>query len=248
MIKRRTGTFKSSGTAKCRPVVPPEEKACLITYTKANGQDAWTLWDAGSTTTSITPAFADTAKITAFPLLDPFIVQLGTVGSRAKITHGAHIPINMPGCKNEIYADICNLDRYDMIVGTPFMHQNKVVLDFGDMTVSVNGIVTPALAATREEKGKSRENNAPDLDRLRHAWKEEYADMVNGTPNKLPPLRDINHEIHIVNPEQRYMYHTPRCPQALRSEFYEKLNRYVDSGWWKESTSVQAAPLMCIPK
>ncbi len=73
---------------------------------------------------SITPAFADVAKITAFPLLDPFVVQLGTVGSRAKITHGADVPIEMPGCKGEIYADICNLDRYDMVVGTTF-HARK---------------------------------------------------------------------------------------------------------------------------
>ena len=93
-----------------------------------------------------------------------------------------------------------------------------------------------------------RQEENPDLENLRKAWKEEYTDMVNGTPNKLPPLRDINHEIHIVDPNQKYTYHAPRCPQALRSEFYDKLNRYVDAGWWKESTSVQAAPLMCIPK
>ncbi len=105
-----------------------------------------------------------------------------------------------------------------------------------------------AIRASWEEKGKMKQEENPDLDNMRKAWKEEYTDMVNGTPNKLPPLRDINHEIHIIDPNQKYMYHAPRCPQALRSEFYDKLNRYVDAGWWKESTSVQAAPLMCIPK
>lgn len=105
-----------------------------------------------------------------------------------------------------------------------------------------------AIRASREDKGKAKQIEQTNLDSLRSAWKEEYADMVNGTPDRLPPLRDINHEIHIIDPTQRYVYHAPRCPNALRAEFYEKLNRYVDSGWWKESTSVQAAPLMCIPK
>ncbi|KAJ3502631.1 hypothetical protein NLJ89_g8798 [Agrocybe chaxingu] len=44
------------------------------------------------------------------------------------------------------------------------------------------------------------------------------------------------------------MYHSPRCPHSLREEFYEKLNRYADAGWWKASTAIQAAPVLCIPK
>lgn len=88
----------------------------------------------------------------------------------------------------------------------------------------------------------------PEVDTRREAWKNEFADMVNGTPANLPPLREINHEIHLIDPKQQYVYHAPRCPNALRSDFYNKLNKYVDSEWWKESTSVQAAPLMCIPK
>ncbi len=162
MIKRRTGTFKAFSTARIRPVVPPAKKSCLVTYTNANGEDAWTLWDAGSTTTSITPAFADVAKITAFPLLDPFVVQLGTVGSRAKITHGANVPIDMPGCKGDVYADICNLDRYDMVVGTPFMHENGVVLDFARLTVTVNGVVTPALPYPADADARLHRSRAND--------------------------------------------------------------------------------------
>lgn len=111
------------------------------------------------------------------------------------------------------------------------------------------GTARETMRATRETRNNEKpEHNMINLDQIRNTWKEDYADMVNGTPNKLPPLRDINHEIHIVDPGLRYTYHAPRCPNALRSDFYEKLNRYIDSGWWKESTSVQAAPLMCIPK
>ncbi|KAF8957872.1 hypothetical protein BDZ97DRAFT_1669193 [Flammula alnicola] len=144
-VHRRKGTFKSSRIARPRPVIPPEQKLCLITYTKVNGHEAWTLWDAGSTTTAITPAFTDVAQIMAFPLLDPFTVQLGTVGSRAKITHGAEVDVSMPGLQDNIYVDICNLDRYDLVIGTPFMRKNGVILDFGQNIITINGKNIPAL-------------------------------------------------------------------------------------------------------
>jgi hypothetical protein len=142
---RRKGHFKSGKVARARPSVPLGDKLCLITYTKIDGHDAWTLWDAGSTTTSITPAFADVAEVSAFPLLDPFVVQLGTVGSRAKITHGADVEVTMPGLQDKIYVDICNLDRYDLVIGTPFMRRNGVILDFRRSVVTVNGVDIPAL-------------------------------------------------------------------------------------------------------
>jgi IS5 family transposase len=31
-------------------------------------------------------------------------------------------------------------------------------------------------------------------------------------------------------------------------QFYEKLNRYVDAGWWKEFPMSQASLLICLPK
>lgn len=144
-VPRRKGTFKSSNVARARPITPPDEKACLVTYCKVDGHESWTLWDSGSTSTAITPAFADVAGIIAFPLQDPFMVQLGTVGSRAKITHGAEVMLQMPGHHELNYVDICNLDRYDMIVGTPFMHKYGVILDFETNHVRIKGAAISAL-------------------------------------------------------------------------------------------------------
>ncbi|KAF9484074.1 hypothetical protein BDN70DRAFT_798505, partial [Pholiota conissans] len=253
-VRQRKGTFKSGKVARARPVIPPEDKLCLITYTKINGQDAWTLWDAGSTTTSITPSFADVANINAFPLLDPFMVQLGTVGSRAKITHGADVKVSMPGFNDSIYVDICNLDRYDLVIGTPFMRRNGVVLDFERNVITINGTDIPALPYPNDIDPRLHRTRATieltedDIPQLREHWRREYDDMVNGTPSKLPPFREVNHEIHLIDENRVYTYHTPRCPNALRTQFYEKLNRYVTSGWWTASSTAQAAPLMCIPK
>jgi hypothetical protein len=87
-----------------------------------------------------------------------------------------------------------------------------------------------------------------DIPRLRQQWYDEFKDILQGTPNELPPLREVNHEINLIDPDRKYTHRLPMCPVPLRTEFYSKLNRYVNAGWWKEHPASQAAPLMCIPK
>ena len=94
------------------------------------GHQAWTLWDSGSTTTGITPSFVDVAKIKVFPLSNPHILQLVTVGSQAAVNFGTYVHISTHGMSREEYVDVANFDHYDMIIGTPFMHARKVVLNF----------------------------------------------------------------------------------------------------------------------
>lgn len=81
-IRQRKARMKSSKTSRIHPVTKPEDKECLATLVSIGGFDAWTLWDSGSTTTGITPTFAQVVDITVFPLSNPHTLQLGTVGSR----------------------------------------------------------------------------------------------------------------------------------------------------------------------
>ncbi len=98
-------------------------------------------------------------------------------------------------------------------------------------------------------KGKDRMGQLEeDVPRLRQHWYERYQEILQGTREQLLPLREVNHEINLVDPAMRYKYHLPRCPTALREDFHKKLNRYIDTGWWEPRTATQAAPLMCIPK
>ena len=77
---------------------------------------------------------------------------------------------------------------------------------------------------------------------------DKYKEILQGTKEELPPLREVNHEINLIDPNAKYTYHLPRCTVALREQFHEKLNCYIDAGWWEPRTTAQAAPLMCIPK
>ncbi|KAF5382164.1 hypothetical protein D9615_004468 [Tricholomella constricta] len=122
-VKVRTGRDKI-----VRPVVPIKDMECLVTYINVGGHEAWTLWDSGSTTTGLTPSFAQVADIRVFPLEDPLILQLGTRGSRATVNFGTTVEAALPGFKGKVYMDLANFDRYDVIIGTPFMRANNVVL------------------------------------------------------------------------------------------------------------------------
>lgn len=117
----------------------------MATWVKVGDLDAWTLWDSGSTTTGITPAFAELAKVKVDTLEDPHVLQLGTVGSRSIIKYGADIPISVANVQAVSYVDIANFDRYDMIMGTPWMRRHKVLLDFDANCVIINGIPLPAI-------------------------------------------------------------------------------------------------------
>ncbi|KAG6859691.1 hypothetical protein C0995_005648 [Termitomyces sp. Mi166 len=118
----------------------PQEKECLVTYVEVNGHPAWTLWDSGSTTMGIMPQFAHVNAICIHELSEPLMLQLGTVGSRAMVQFGMEVKIKALGHLTKEYVDIANFDHYDMIIGTPFMHKNKVTLDFVNNEVIVNGM------------------------------------------------------------------------------------------------------------
>ncbi|KAG6869646.1 hypothetical protein C0995_001582 [Termitomyces sp. Mi166 len=71
-------------------------------------------------------------------------------------------------------------------------------------------------------KDKPCKLSEDDFPRLRQAWQQEFADIVNGTKEELPPWRE----------------------EQLR----KKTNRYLNVKWWEPQAATQAAPLLCIPK
>lgn len=76
----------------------------------------------------------------------------------------------------------------------------------------------------------------------------EFSDLFQPVPPELPPFRSINHTIPIVDPRKRYKYHLPKCPEVLRQQLSEKIERYVRAGWWEPRPTDQAAPLLCVYK
>jgi hypothetical protein len=99
-----------------------------------------------------------------------------------------------------------------------------------------------------EKKNKIRKLTSEEQKQLREKWIEKNGDIMSGVPDELPPLREINHCIPLIEEKKRYNYHLPRCPEALRNALSDKLRKYEDAGWWVSQTAEQAAPMLCIPK
>ena len=87
-----------------------------------------------------------------------------------------------------------------------------------------------------------------DIPCLREEWMKSCKDIMQGALNKLPPLREVNHRIMLIDEKKRYKYHSPRCPDSLKPELMEKIARYTRAGWWEPAQAEQVAPMLCVKK
>src|ERR1700733_1169052 len=94
----------------------------------------------------------------------------------------------------------------------------------------------------------ARNKEEQELPDLRAKWVESASDILTGAPPRLPPLREVNHKIPLIDENKRYNYHLPRCPDSLKTELTDKIQRYKDAGWWEETNVSQAAPMLCVLK
>lgn len=134
----RTSMKKPVGSMT-RPAGPKGERTCLALYVEIHGVKAYSLFDSGSTSDSISPDFIRVAKVPIRTLEPPVPLQLGCVGSRSIINFGATARICVGPVNAEGYLDVVNIDKYDAIIGTPFMVRNKIALDFHKMEITFAG-------------------------------------------------------------------------------------------------------------
>ncbi len=60
----------------------------------------------------------------------------------------------------------------------------------------------------------------------------------------LPPLHIINHEIPLINPNLKIIHRVAKCPEPLRDELKEKVDRYLKAGCWIRMELPSSTPLM----
>ncbi|KAJ7575439.1 hypothetical protein C8J56DRAFT_1063344 [Mycena floridula] len=152
---RRVKLHVLSQTIK-RPYCSAKQKKCLTAWFEINGLKAYTLCDAGSTTDAISPDFAHVAKIKAHPLENPVNVALGTVGSCSKINFGTYCSVKYGSIDSKEYWDVLNIDRYDAIVGTVFMREHKISLDFEHDVIHIKGKAFPMMNMSEDAQEHAR--------------------------------------------------------------------------------------------
>jgi hypothetical protein len=112
------------------PVREPKENQCFVTLVEIHGQPAVALLDSGCTTDAILPELANVMRMKVHELTEQVPLQLGMAWSQSKINYGVNTHIVYGPIKMDHYFDVININRYDAILGTLFMHRHGIVLDF----------------------------------------------------------------------------------------------------------------------
>ena len=90
-------------------------------YMRINSHKAHVLLDRGSTLDMVSANFATVHKLDMFQLKKPIKLQMATSGSGSVINYGAKAELQVGELKEQRYFDVVNLDRYHVILGTPFL-------------------------------------------------------------------------------------------------------------------------------
>ena len=136
---------KPTGTV-ARPEQEDGEDLCLAGYITINRVKAYTLFDSGSTTDAVSPDFVRVSNVPILRLDKPATLKLGCLGSRLKIKFATIAVVEFGSTTAKNYLDIANLDKYDCILGTPFLRKCGISLDFQFQGIVICGkLHIPAL-------------------------------------------------------------------------------------------------------
>src|ERR1700723_2826639 len=94
-----------------------------------------------STQATVSPDLARVAELPLLALHKSVTLQLGCSGSRSKVNFATTVMINFELVHALTILDIANLDKYDCILGTPFMTKHIIVLDLGSYKIIIHSKV-----------------------------------------------------------------------------------------------------------
>jgi hypothetical protein len=75
-----------------------------------------------------------------------------------------------------------------------------------------------------------------------------FMDLCREIPLRLLPLRPVNREIHLINPDKQYNYCLPKCVDHYKEQLLLKIEQYTTAGWWVPAMVQQVIPMLCVSK
>lgn len=113
------------------------------------------------------------------------------------------------------------------------MHQHQVCIGFNPSRIIIGSDNPQPLKVGNDTKLMVNALSIEDQ-RIEDAREElrRYAaplckDMAD---TGLPPLRDINHTIPLIDEEKTYTWRPSRCPEMFRDQLSEKRDAYIKTG------------------
>jgi hypothetical protein len=121
------------------------------------------------------------------------------------------------------------------MMGMPFLFQHRVILTINEPSIEVGSAEPIDIIGDNVSKlySQSAELVHEDLDKIR-TYLIEYANTCGffQDPGKtpLPPLRDINHEILLINEQKIYPWRPARCPDVFKDQRAQKRSSILIHG------------------
>ena len=80
--------------------------------------------------------------------------------------------------------------------------------------------------ASRLSPSRGTPNDGPLFIPLCEWWHLHFKDIMAPAPEILPPPREVNHHITLLDPNKHYIERWATCPQALKGQLQEKAKQY----------------------
>ncbi|KIJ52174.1 hypothetical protein M422DRAFT_157174 [Sphaerobolus stellatus SS14] len=224
--------YDHQGRRKARPLPKRgKENKTISIFWDILGAMAHCLLDSGCKGIIMSSDFMRANKLPKFELEKPVILQLACMGSKSTVQYGLTAKILLGNQKYDQYFNIANVDYYNVILGTPFLCRFEILLDFKNNCVKLGKLSFPNRFGNITPMESRISLNKSDILDLCEAWQNKYTDIFGDIPLELPPFREVNHEIKLIDPSKVIQYRTPQCPEALKEQLINKINQYVTARW-----------------
>ena len=107
----------------------------LTSLIDVNRTLAYTCWDTGAELDCISPDFIRAIGVETVPKKVVLKIRLGAKGSTTLSNYNANAKLNFGNRQMACLIDVVNISQWDLILGSPFCNENKVVLDYGMQTI-----------------------------------------------------------------------------------------------------------------
>ncbi|KAF8573438.1 hypothetical protein K439DRAFT_1650010 [Ramaria rubella] len=166
----------------------------IIVLVHVNGEPVCMLLDSSSLSNFILTRLADQLK-------------LKLLGSQSVINYNTMVDFKYQDIKERCSFDIINIDRYNLILGTPFLFQHKILMGFNPYPVAIGSTAALPIEGNQICHISSRAADLleADFEELRDELHEYAKDICKDTiETPLPTLRHINHMIPLIDEAKKY--------------------------------------------
>ncbi|SCZ92946.1 BZ3500_MvSof-1268-A1-R1_C072g00373 [Microbotryum saponariae] len=242
-----------------RPAEPAIVRARnIIAWTLPSGRTLRCLVDSGSEVDLVDQDVVRTdPSFTTSRLTAPLHLRLGTRDKSDRCAVFANALFTSGSLDLGLRAFfICRVTAYDAILGLPFLKDTGMLVGWGVFTVARPGPSQPGRQGHSRVGSRSHDHwpraaqPSTGCRRRPGARGFKYSDVfVDSLPmDRLPPYRPVNHEIPLIDPNEKVKPRVYPLPTNIVASGAEHSAKYTRGRFWVSGPIDSAAPVFAIPK